>query len=98
MNDELTRLSVVIDDQLSQFAARSRDPEGRYVQGGSVAGVDDFRAAHMPRKRKLRRSVIGAAAGVAGGAAGLYAMGKGDKRSARFGYGVSRAVRKIAGS
>jgi len=86
------------DDALSsalvQFADRSRDPEGRYTQGGNVTGVDDFRAAHMPVRRRLKKRVAGAATAAAVGVGGLYAATKGRGRGA---FGAARSIKKVFG-
>jgi hypothetical protein len=87
-------LSAFIDLSLVQFADRSRDPEGRYTQGGNVTGVDDFRAAHMPVRRRLKKRVAGAATAAAIGVGGLYAATKGRGRGA---FGAARSMKKVFG-
>lgn len=88
-------LNALLDSTLSEFADRSRDDAGRYTVGGSVASVDDFRAAHMAQpKRKPGKRAAGAAAAAAAGATGLYAINKGVGSGGRAAYGVARAIRK----
>jgi len=89
------QLSERIDDQLCEFADRKRDGDGRYAAGHAGAGVDDFRAAHGARKRKLlkRGAVIGGLAG-AGALVTSTKMGRGA--ASRLGASVVRGVTKVA--
>lgn len=90
-----SQVTGLLDSTLSEFADRSRDDAGRYTVGGSVASVDDFRAAHMARpKRKPGKRAAGIAAATAVGATGLYAINKGVGSGSRAAYGVARAIRK----
>lgn len=80
---------------LTEFADRERDQGGRYAAGSAGAGVDDYRAAHGGRKRKLLKRVAGAAA--LAGTAGLVGGTKmGRAQAGRLGQGLTRGVQRVA--